>query len=36
MVKAISDFQNQQTGYDAALKTYSTVQRLSLFEYLNG
>jgi flagellar hook-associated protein 3 FlgL len=35
MVKAISDFQNQQTGYEAALKTYSTVQRMSLFQFLN-
>lgn len=34
MLAAISDFQNQQTGYDAALKTYSIVQRMSLFEYL--
>ncbi|MEO7855029.1 MAG: flagellar hook-associated protein FlgL [Rubrivivax sp.] len=35
MVHAISDFQNKQTGYDAALKTYSLVQRMSLFQYLN-
>jgi flagellar hook-associated protein 3 FlgL len=35
MVKAISDFQSQQNGYDAALKTYSTVQRMSLFTFLN-
>ena len=34
MVQAISDFQNQQSGYDAALKTYSIVQRMSLFDYL--
>lgn len=34
MVKGISDFQNQQTGYDAALKAYAQVQRLSLFNYL--
>jgi len=34
MVEAISDFQNRQTGYDAALKTYSIVQRMSLFDYL--
>ena len=26
---------NQQTGYDAALKSYSMVQRMSLFQYLN-
>jgi flagellar hook-associated protein 3 FlgL len=36
MVKAISDFQTQQSGYDAALKAYSTVQRMSLFQYLNN
>jgi flagellar hook-associated protein 3 FlgL len=34
MVKGISEFQNQQTGYEAALKTYAQVQRLSLFNYL--
>ena len=34
MVQAISDFQNRQSGYDAALKTYSIVQRMSLFDYL--
>jgi flagellar hook-associated protein 3 FlgL len=34
MVKGISDFQNQQTGYSAALQTYAQVQRLSLFNYL--
>jgi flagellar hook-associated protein 3 FlgL len=26
-------FQNKQSGYDAALKSYSMVQRLSLFQY---
>lgn len=35
MVKAISDFQSKQTGYDAALKSYSMVQKLSLFQYVN-
>jgi flagellar hook-associated protein 3 FlgL len=34
LVAAISDFQNRQTGYDAALKSYSIVQRLSLFDYI--
>lgn len=34
MAQAISEFQNRQTSYDAALKAYSMVQRLSLFEYL--
>jgi flagellar hook-associated protein 3 FlgL len=36
MVEAISTFQAQQTGYDAALKAYSMVQRMSLFQYING
>jgi flagellar hook-associated protein 3 FlgL len=35
MTDAISKFQNLQTGYDAALKSYSMVQRLSLFQYIN-
>lgn len=35
MVKGISEFQNQQTGYSAALQTYAQVQRLSLFNYLS-
>ena len=34
MIKGISDFQNQQTGYSAALQTYAQIQRLSLFNYL--
>ena len=34
MLQAISDFQNKQTGYEAALKTYSIVQKMSLFDYL--
>lgn len=36
MVEAISQFQAKQTSYDAALKSYSMVQRLSLFQYING
>ena len=36
MVEAISAFQSKQTGYDAALKSYSMVQKLSLFQYVNG
>lgn len=36
MVQAISDFQNRQTGYDAALRAYSLVQRMSLFNYIGG
>jgi flagellar hook-associated protein 3 FlgL len=35
MVQAISAFQAKQVGYDAALKTYSSVQRLSLFQYIS-
>lgn len=35
MTEAISRFQVQQTSYDAALRSYAAVQRLSLFEYLN-
>jgi len=34
LIEAISDFQNQQTGYDAALRMFSTVQRMTLFDYL--
>ena len=34
MIQAVSDFQTRQTSYDAALKAYSMVQRLSLFQYL--
>ncbi|RZL35297.1 MAG: flagellar hook-associated protein 3 [Rubrivivax sp.] len=34
MVQGISDFQNQQSGYDTALKTYAMVQKMSLFQYL--
>ncbi len=36
MTDAISKFQTMQTGYDAALKSYSMVQRLSLFDYLKA
>ena len=36
MVSAIAEFQNQQTGYEAALKSYSMVQKMSLFQYLGG
>ena len=35
MLQAISDFQNRQTGYDAALKTYSIVQKMSLFDHIS-
>lgn len=35
MIKGISDFQNQQVGYEAALKSYATVQKLSLFNFIS-
>ena len=35
MVKGVSDFQNQQTGYQAALQSYAQVQKLSLFNYIS-
>lgn len=35
MVKGISDFQNQQTGYQAALQSYAQIQKLSLFNYIS-
>ena len=34
MTKGISDFQNQNTGYQAALQSYAMVQKLSLFNYI--
>jgi flagellar hook-associated protein 3 FlgL len=34
MIKGVSDFQNQQTGYQAALQSYAQVQKLSLFNYI--
>ena len=34
LVAAVSEFQTRQTSYDAALKSYAMVQRLSLFDYL--
>ena len=36
MVKALSSFNSQQTGYQAALQSYATIQKLSLFQYLNA
>ncbi len=34
MIKGISDFNNQQTGYQAALQTYAQIQKLSLFNFI--
>ncbi|WP_422017122.1 flagellar hook-associated protein FlgL [Roseateles sp.] len=36
MVQGISNFQNQQSGYQTALQTYAMVQRMSLFQYITG
>lgn len=36
MVSAIAAFQQKQTGYQAALQSYGTVQKMSLLQYLNG
>lgn len=35
MIKGISDFQNQQVGYEAALKSYASIQKLSLFNFIS-
>lgn len=34
MVQALSEFQNQQTAYSAALGSYAQIQKLSLFDFL--
>jgi flagellar hook-associated protein 3 FlgL len=34
--KAITDFQTKQAGYDAALRSYAMVQRMSLFQYIGS
>lgn len=36
MVSALSNFQNLQTGYQAALQSYGAVQKMSLLQYLNA
>jgi flagellar hook-associated protein 3 FlgL len=36
MVEAISNFQGQEAGYKAALQSYASIQRLSLFQYINS
>ena len=35
MIQGISSFQNQQVGYEAALKSYAMVQKLSLFNFMS-
>lgn len=34
LIKGISEFQNQQTGLQAAMAAYAQVQKLSLFQYV--
>jgi flagellar hook-associated protein 3 FlgL len=35
MIQAVSDFQRQQTGYQAALQSYAQIQKLSLFNFIS-
>ena len=35
MIKGISDYQNANTAYEAALQSYAQIQRLSLFNYIS-
>ena len=35
MVQGISDFQQTQVGYQAALQTYAMVQKMSMFNYIS-
>ena len=35
VVKALSEFQNQQTAYSAALGSYAQIQKLSLFNFIS-
>ena len=36
MVQTISEFQSQQTAYQAALASYAQIQKLSLFNYISS
>ncbi|MBS0447592.1 MAG: flagellar hook-associated protein FlgL [Proteobacteria bacterium] len=36
MTQALSSFTNQQTGYEAALKAYSMIQGMSMFQYISS
>ncbi len=36
MIEAVSEFSNRQTSYQAALQSYSMVQKLSLFNYIGN
>ena len=33
-IQGLSDFQNNQTAYQAALQTYAQLQKLSLFNFI--
>ncbi|HEX4508693.1 MAG TPA: flagellar hook-associated protein FlgL, partial [Burkholderiaceae bacterium] len=35
MVSALSSFQSEQTGYSAALQSYASIQKMSLFNYIS-
>ena len=35
MTQGISNFQNQQSGYQAALQAYASVQKMSMLQYIN-
>ena len=35
MVDAFSQFQNKQMGYEAALQSYASIQKMSLFQYIS-
>ncbi|MDO8250875.1 MAG: flagellar hook-associated protein FlgL [Rhodoferax sp.] len=35
MVKGLSEFQKEQTGYQVALQSYAQIQKLSLFNYIS-
>ncbi len=36
MAQAVTEFELKQTGYEAALRSYSMVQRMSLFNYIGS
>jgi flagellar hook-associated protein 3 FlgL len=36
LLSAYPEFQQLNTNYEAALKTYSMVQKLSIFNYIGG
>lgn len=35
MIAAAADQSNQQTAYQAALKSYASIQKLSLFNFIS-